>query len=137
METYLRNQAFSIATTTYKITAGAINYLSGELNTNSNIPKDLPTYSLQDVAAHDTMNDCWVVIFDKVYDIVEFINKHPGGCDVLCENAGRDATNAFRSVGHSECALRQLSKYCIGLLVENERMYSQNNTYLNNLANIT
>lgn len=29
--------------------------------------------SLAEVSLHDTRNDCWVVIYDRVYDITDFL----------------------------------------------------------------
>ena len=80
--------------------------------------------SLDEVLDHDTRDDAWIVIYDKVYDITNYFDKiHPGGEDVIVEYLGYDATLAFRSVGHSRGALRLLEKYCIGVLPYDERMH--------------
>lgn len=42
----------------------------------------------------------------------------------MMENAGRDATTQFRSVGHSADAAEMLRPYLIGILPPRERMYS-------------
>uniref|UniRef100_A0A8C4SZN8 Cytochrome b5 type B n=1 Tax=Erpetoichthys calabaricus TaxID=27687 RepID=A0A8C4SZN8_ERPCA len=34
----------------------------------------------------------WVIIHDKVYDVTHFLDEHPGGEEVLLEQAGGDAT---------------------------------------------
>ncbi len=44
--------------------------------------------------------------------------QHPGGEDVLLENAGRDATVPFMEVGHSKDAQSILKQYEIGMLVQ-------------------
>ena len=44
--------------------------------------------------------------------------QHPGGEDIILENAGRDATVSFMEVGHSKDALLILRKYQVGLLIE-------------------
>lgn len=33
------------------------------------------TITLAEVACHDTYNDCWVVIYDRVYDITNFFDE--------------------------------------------------------------
>ncbi|KAK3744483.1 hypothetical protein QZH41_012899, partial [Actinostola sp. cb2023] len=43
---------------------------------------------------------------------------HPGGFEILLENAGTDATSAFKDTGHSKEAREILSQYFIGNLVE-------------------
>lgn len=30
---------------------------------------------LQEVSWHDTRNDCWIVIYDRVYDITDFLDE--------------------------------------------------------------
>lgn len=42
--------------------------------------------------------------------------QHPGGEEVLLEQAGRDATEPFEDVGHSTDAREMMSKYKIGEL---------------------
>ncbi|XP_070504280.1 cytochrome b5 [Chironomus tepperi] len=77
--------------------------------------------SLSDVALHDTPDDCWIVIYDRVYDVTNFFDNHPGGTDIILEYAGRDSSVAF--AGHSNFALSMLKQYEIGILPPNERMY--------------
>ncbi|KAF7281360.1 cytochrome b5 [Rhynchophorus ferrugineus] len=79
--------------------------------------------SMEEVSWHDNANDCWVVIYDRVYDVTNFIDEHPGGDEVLMEHAGRDATMAFRGAEHGSKALQSLSKYMIGELPINERLF--------------
>ena len=47
-----------------------------------------------EVAKHDQPNDCWVVVHGNVYDLSEFLDKHPGGYEVL-NGAGGDCTELF------------------------------------------
>lgn len=82
-----------------------------------------PGISLLEVGRHDNFNDCWVVIYDRVYDITDFLQSHPGGFDVILEHAGRDATIAFRGSGHSKDAVKMLKKFEIGILPMEERLY--------------
>lgn len=84
----------------------------------------LPEYSLSEVAQHDMLHDCWMVLYDKVYDITQFLFEHPGGEELLMEHAGRDGTIAFRGVGHSKAALLSLQEYLVGVLPESERIFS-------------
>ena len=34
-------------------------------------------YTYQDIAEHNTKNDLFLVIHDKVYDCTKFIDEHP------------------------------------------------------------
>ena len=84
----------------------------------------LEVISLEEVSYHCTMQDGWMVIYDKVYDVTEYLesDKHPGGVDVMIEYLGYDATMAFRGVGHSKGALRTLEKFVVGVLPPEERL---------------
>ena len=62
------------------------------------------------MALHDSREDGWTVIYDKVYDVTGFLSLHPGGEDVILEYLGYDATLAFRGVGHSKAAVRMLKR---------------------------
>lgn len=42
------------------------------------------------------------------------MKQHPGGDEVLYGEAGRDATEAFEDVGHSDEAREILDKYLVG-----------------------
>ncbi|EAA12532.2 cytochrome b5-like [Anopheles arabiensis] len=93
-------------------------------DSNNNLQQRLrPVISLSEVAYHDCYDDCWIVLYDRVYDITNFLRLHPGGHDVLVENAGRDATIAFLNAGHSAMAIKSLKLYEIGELPPNECIY--------------
>ncbi|KAF3798535.1 Cytochrome b2 [Colletotrichum gloeosporioides] len=53
--------------------------------------------SLAEVQKHQTVDDCWIALHGKVYDITAFLAEHPGGKAILLKNAGKDASYAFDS----------------------------------------
>ncbi|KAF8982379.1 hypothetical protein BGZ52_001904, partial [Haplosporangium bisporale] len=55
-----------------------------------------------DLSKHNSRDNLFLAIHDKVYDVSGFIDEHPGGEEVLLDEAGRDATESFEDVGHSE-----------------------------------
>eukprot|EP00252_Welwitschia_mirabilis_P018138 TRINITY_DN40366_c0_g1_i1.p1 TRINITY_DN40366_c0_g1~~TRINITY_DN40366_c0_g1_i1.p1 ORF type:complete len:143 (+),score=38.40 TRINITY_DN40366_c0_g1_i1:336-764(+) len=73
-------------------------------------------FSLAEVANHTSKDDCWVVIHGKVYDVSKFLEEHPGGEEVLVEASGKDATQEFEDIGHSESARGMMETYEIGTL---------------------
>lgn len=85
--------------------------------------ENLRSISLDEIAWHDTPDDCWVAIYDYVYDCTDFVKNHPGGQDILLEYAGRDATLAFIGTGHSKVAKQILERYLIGELPLSERIF--------------
>uniref|UniRef100_A0A1A8NLN4 Cytochrome b5 type B n=2 Tax=Nothobranchius TaxID=28779 RepID=A0A1A8NLN4_9TELE len=78
-------------------------------------------YTLEDVRVHNMINDTWLIIHDKVYDISKFLEEHPGGEEVLLEQGGADATESFEDVGHSSDAREMLQQYYIGELHVDDR----------------
>ncbi|KAI5570071.1 hypothetical protein BDE02_11G000800 [Populus trichocarpa] len=42
------------------------------------------------------------------------MDDHPGGDEVLLSSTGKDATNDFEDVGHSDDAREMMEKYVIG-----------------------
>jgi len=51
--------------------------------------------SMDDVAKHNTKEDCWVVLYGKAYDLTKFARVHPGGAKLIYDAAGKDATAVF------------------------------------------
>ncbi|KAG6520049.1 cytochrome b5-like [Zingiber officinale] len=71
-------------------------------------------YTLADVAAHSSRNDCWLVIGGKVYDVTKFLEDHPGGEEVLLASVGKDSTNDFEDIGHTKNARAIMAQYFVG-----------------------
>ncbi|XP_078113236.1 acyl-CoA Delta-6 desaturase-like [Sander vitreus] len=52
-------------------------------------------YTWEEVQSHCNRNDQWLVINRKVYNITQWVKRHPGGIRVISHYAGEDATEAF------------------------------------------
>ncbi|KAK9806800.1 hypothetical protein WJX72_003117 [[Myrmecia] bisecta] len=70
--------------------------------------------TLEQCRQHTTEQDCWLVVHGKVYDITTFLDEHPGGFDIILANTGKDATEDYEEIGHSNAATEMLTKYYIG-----------------------
>merc|ERR1712183_267154 len=101
-----------------------IDYEIPDFPTGRDEDTGLDFINLEEVSYHNVMEDAWMVVYDKVYEMTEYLesNRHPGGQDVILEYLGYDATLAFRGVGHSKPAMKILEKYCIGILPHDERL---------------
>uniref|UniRef100_W5M9A7 Cytochrome b5 type B n=2 Tax=Lepisosteus oculatus TaxID=7918 RepID=W5M9A7_LEPOC len=97
------------------------NRMGEENNTEANSKSTVTYYTLEEIQKHNMSRDTWLVIHDKVYDITRFLEEHPGGEEVLLEQAGGDATESFEDVGHSTDAREMLKQYFIGELDMNDR----------------
>lgn len=79
------------------------------------------TITLEEVKQHNNRNSLWFVIHNKVYDVTKFMEEHPGGEEVLLEQAGKNATEIFDDVSHSADAKDLMKTYLVGELPEHER----------------
>lgn len=72
-------------------------------------------YTWQEVAKHNTAESAWVIVEGKVYDVTHFLDKHPGGKEMLLLSAGRECTALFTSYHWAtEKPRKYLSAYEIG-----------------------
>lgn len=54
-------------------------------------------YTTEEIATHNKIDDCWIIVYDNIYNITNFMEKeHPGGFIPL-SIAGMDTTNLFIS----------------------------------------
>lgn len=53
--------------------------------------------TFEQLAKHNTKAHCWMCVQGVVYDITDYVAKHPGG-KIILEGAGKDATNLFSSL---------------------------------------
>ncbi len=70
------------------------------------------TFTLAEVAVHNTTSNCWLIVNGKVYNVTSYIPYHPGGASTIRPYCGRDATTAFS--GHSTGAGNLLINYYVG-----------------------
>ncbi|GKU87883.1 hypothetical protein SLEP1_g2213 [Rubroshorea leprosula] len=69
--------------------------------------------AFEEVTKHKERDNIWLLISGKVYDVTQFMEEHPGGDEVLLAATGRDATDDFEDVGHSDDAKELMQKYYI------------------------
>ena len=96
-----------------------------ELSIAGALMKNLPQMTFHQVTAKVSAGSLLIVINSKVYDIRQFINKHPGGRRTLEEFIGTDATSVFYGLvedshTHSAHALNMLDNYLIARLLTDE-----------------
>jgi len=79
-------------------------------------PTKQGTFTLADVAKHNTENDCWVVVDGRVLDCTNFLADHPGGKKAIMIYAGRDATEEFLMMHKLEVIDRHAPETVVGVL---------------------
>ncbi|KAI5138674.1 hypothetical protein NEAUS04_1818 [Nematocida ausubeli] len=55
-------------------------------------------YTLEEVSEHTAKDSCWIVLSNIVYDVTEYAKDHPGGSNIIYENAGKDCTDLFNTL---------------------------------------
>jgi cytochrome b involved in lipid metabolism len=53
------------------------------------------TYTMEEISKHNSKESCWTVIRGDVYDLTNWIDKHPGGADKILKICGKDGTDLF------------------------------------------
>lgn len=87
-----------------------------KLQTGANHPVSPTEITLEELAQHNSANDCWVAIHGDVYDLTEFAEEHPPGAESIYVLAGKEATDAFKAV-HSRGLLEDFANDKVGVLV--------------------
>lgn len=76
------------------------------------------------LAEHSKRDSVWMTIHGKVYDVTKYLDDHPGGEEVLLDRAGKDATEDYEDVGHSNEARKALLPLEIGEISPSEQTAS-------------
>jgi cytochrome b involved in lipid metabolism len=49
------------------------------MNMNMNMNMRQPSISTDEILKHNRSDDCWIVVENKVWDVTDFAQTHPGG----------------------------------------------------------
>jgi cytochrome b involved in lipid metabolism len=84
----------------------------------------VPTYSPNQVAQHNSPDNCWMIFEEKVYDVTAEIENHESMLDIR-EWCGKDMTEDFKSKAgrdrnHNPSTYQLLNQYYIGELETKE-----------------
>lgn len=87
------------------------------------------TIQQSEVSKHNSAKSCWVTLgdTDRVYDVTEFLDDHPGGGELITKLGGTNIAKAMAdpvSHTHSESAYEVLEEYAIGVLTSGAALMS-------------
>jgi cytochrome b involved in lipid metabolism len=74
-------------------------------------------FTIEEVSLHNTEDDIWIIIDDNVYDITDFISKHPGGKVILLSFGGQDVSDYFKELHKPEILNEIADHYKIGVII--------------------
>ena len=81
---------------------------------------NLPEYTIEEIEKHNTKDSLWLHFEGHVYDVTDFISKHPGGM-VILRAGGKNLKSVWENEGVSwhmtnPYVKNILDKYKIGIL---------------------
>ena len=76
----------------------------------------LKELSMDEIQKHNNEESPWLLIHGKVYGVKEYMDNHPGGPEILVDNSGKDASEEYDDIGHSDDATAEMEKYLVGRL---------------------
>lgn len=86
-------------------------------NSNPTQTNNIKSFTMAEVAQNNSAAKCWIVVNRNVYDVTNFINKHPGGPEKVLRLCGTDGTSAFtQKHGGQEKPEATLASLKIGVL---------------------
>lgn len=76
------------------------------------------SFTVDEVAVHNTLSSCWIIVDQKVYDVTSYVSAHPGGSKTIADTCGKEATDAYNTRGgtgrHSGNTNAMLADYFVG-----------------------
>ena len=85
-------------------------------------PNTVKQIKVKQVKKHNTSTDCWSIVNGKVYNLTDWISKHPGGSSRITAMCGKKASKRFNAqhAGAAAPAVN-LAKYQIGVVKKKKK----------------
>lgn len=88
-------------------------------STPSTSPTVATSYTMAQVATHNSRTSCYTAISGSVYDLTTWISQHPGGQFAILGLCGKDGTSSFNDQhGGQARPESELASFKIGTLVQ-------------------
>lgn len=80
LEITSKQEMLTLALRTLRMSKSNLNSVSPDT-----VPDERRVISLNEVSHHDTADDCWIILFDRVYDVTAFLDKVSANFNSLSE----------------------------------------------------
>ena len=75
---------------------------------------EVKEWTVAEVNQHNKADDLLIIVQNKVYDITDFVEDHPGGADSLIRKPGQDNTEGFSGIQHPAKVWDMIQDYYVG-----------------------
>ena len=111
-----RNVSSSPPILNSSISSNSLSSMFSSTSTSSSDDDDvIPRFTMEEVERHDDLDSCWIVVIDFVFDITEFVERHPGGVEVSTSTMMVD--KYFSNPASFDCAQLCLTNDQAGSLI--------------------
>lgn len=102
------------------------NVYAAEVETAGRAIPTLPTYNISEVSKHSSKDvGIWVIYKEGVYDISEFVDKHPGGDKIMMAAGGSvEPFWMIYGVHKHPHVFSMLEQYRIGMIIQFVSFYT-------------
>ena len=108
-----RGSSSLTTTSTAAPPAAKVPHAAGTVGPTAKAAGTEPAYSLSELVLHnDDEHGYWISVDGAVYDVTEFLRRHPGGPAVLQGYSGRDATQAYHRLHSTSTAAAVALRRC-------------------------
>jgi len=83
------------------------------------------SFTMEEVAKHNTEKDCWVIVNGKVLDVTSFLKDHPGGKKAILIYAGKDATEEFNMLHKPDVVEKYAPNTVLGVVSNPPKPHSK------------
>ncbi|WP_198950204.1 cytochrome b5-like heme/steroid binding domain-containing protein [Kineosporia sp. A_224] len=73
-------------------------------------------YTRAQVASHSSTSNCWSIVEGKVYDLTQWVSRHPGGSEGIVEMCGGNGGEFLEEHSRDAAARKVLAGYQVGVL---------------------
>jgi nitrate reductase (NAD(P)H) len=82
-------------------------------------------FTRAEIEKHNSKEDAWMIVNNKVYDVTSVLSWHPGGSATILANSGHlsvEVTSSFNAI-HDEYAHKKLQECVIGRITDKAAKY--------------
>ncbi|MBI5230462.1 MAG: cytochrome b5 domain-containing protein [Candidatus Magasanikbacteria bacterium] len=111
--------AFSVGNSTSQPSSVSGNNTSPSQATGISFAPSAKSFTLEQIAVHNSATRCWTAVNGNVYDLTQWISQHPGGDTAILSMCGLDSSAGFNNQhGGQGKPERVLASFEIGLLIK-------------------